>query len=199
MTKQDFILAGVGGQGTILAGELLAKVGKEAGYDVKKSEVHGMAQHGGSVVSHVRWGDKVYSPLIPFHQADFLLAFEKLESLRWVRFLSPDGMALVADHRVPPLSVSLGQFSYPEDDKVMEVLDAQASASQLVPSFQIAQELGNARVNNIVVLGVLSHHISIKEEVWRSVTEDSVPTRFIDLNLEAFGRGRGWAEGRRGA
>lgn len=196
MTKQDFILAGVGGQGTILAGAVLSKVGMEAGYDVKKSEVHGMAQRGGSVVSHVRWGDKVHSPLIPFHQADFLLAFEKLESMRWVRFLGPQGTALVADHRVPPLSVSLGQFPYPEDDSVKGVLDAGAGASHLVPSFRIAQELGNARVNNMVMLGVLSHHLPVGEETWRSVIGDSVPSRFIDLNLVAFGRGKSWAEER---
>jgi indolepyruvate ferredoxin oxidoreductase beta subunit len=192
VTKRDFILAGVGGQGTILAGHVLARVGMEAGYDVKKAEVHGMAQRGGSVVSHVRWAERVHSPLIPLHRADYLLAFEKLEALRWARFLKPEGTAVVADYRVPPLSVSLGQFAYPEDSRLEEVVGSHGRTVKLVPSVQIAQELGNARVNNVVMLGALSVLVAVDEAAWREVIGEAVPPRFHDLNLEAFDRGRAW-------
>ena len=151
------------------------------------------------MTSHVRWGDKVCSPLIGRGEADFFLAFEKLEAVRHIEMLRPGGVMLVNDYAISPLSVSSGDDEYPDDERIKVVLAAATPNYYWVPGMRLAEELGNARVNNVVMLGVFSHHISVKEEVWRSVIEDSVPTRFMDLNLEAFSKGRGWAEGRRGA
>ena len=191
MTKIDFLLAGVGGQGTILASDVLAAVGLNAGHDAKKSEVHGMAQRGGSVTSHVRWADEVYSPLIGRGEADFFVTFEKLEALRHIEMLRPGGIVLVNDYAIPPLSVSSGSDEYPDDERIEAVLAAATPNYYLVPGIRLAEGLGNARVNNVVVLGSLSHFLSdIPLEAWLKAIRERVPPRFIELNRRAFLLGR---------
>ena len=159
MSGTNFILAGVGGQGTLLASNVVAQVGVEAGFDVKKAEVHGMAQRGGSVSSQIRWGEKIYSPLIAKGEVDFLVAFEKLEALRYVTTgaLRPGGTVLVGEMSIPPLSVSSGNDVYPDDEQVRRVIGAVTDDIHFVPSLSLAEEAGNVRAHNVVVLGALSN------------------------------------------
>ncbi len=198
VTKLNFLLAGVGGQGTILASDVLAAVGLRIGHDVKKSEVHGMAQRGGSVTSHVRWSDKVYSPLIGPGEADFFLAFEKLEALRHMEMLRPRGLVLVNDYAISPLSVSSGSDEYPDDKRIQAVLNAVTPNYYLLPAMALAEGLGNARVNNVVLLGSLSHFLpDVPLEVWLETICERVPAKFADLNQRAFLVGRETIEKRK--
>lgn len=191
LTKINFLLAGVGGQGTILASDILAAVGLRMGYDVKKSEVHGMAQRGGSVTSQVRWGDKVYSPLIGLGEADFFLAFEKLETLRHIEMVRPGGIVLINDYRIAPLSVSSGSDVYPDDERIRNVVHAITMHDYWIPATTLAESLGNARVNNVVLLGALSPFFpSIPLEVWLESVRERVPSKLLDLNERAFLLGR---------
>ncbi len=197
--KVNFLLAGVGGQGTILASDVLAAVGLQMGLDVKKSEVHGMAQRGGSVTSHVRWAAKVYSPLIGLGEADVFLAFEKLETLRHVEMLRPGALVLVNDYVISPLSVSSGNDQYPDDARIRAVLGSITSNYHWVPGVALAESLGNARANNVVLLGALSHFFQDVNtgregqrhlEAWLEAVRERVPARFVDLNERAFLAGR---------
>lgn len=193
MTKREtinFILAGVGGQGTILASDVLAEVGFRSGYDVKKAEVHGMAQRGGSVVSHVRWGEVVCSPLIGSGEAHFLLAFEKAEALRYINFLRLGGIVILNDQAIEPITVTSGGATYPDDVHVRRVLAQATDRVYWVPALAIAEELGNPRVTNMVLLGSLSVLLPIPSDTWLEVIEEHVPARFAALNREAFQRGR---------
>ena len=191
MKDMNFLLVGVGGQGTLLASNVLAHIGVRAGFDVKKAEVHGMAQRGGSVSSHVRWGEKVYSPLIGRGEVDYLVAFEKLEALRYVGMLRPGGTAIVGDMRIPPLSVSSGDDVYPDDQEVQRVLGEVTDISHFIPSLRLAEEAGNTRAHNVVVLGVLSNFIpQVPPEIWLEVIEKWVPKKYIEVNRRAFGAGR---------
>jgi indolepyruvate ferredoxin oxidoreductase beta subunit len=195
MKTTDFIVVGVGGQGTILASDVLAQVGLDAGLDAKKSEVHGMSQRGGSVISHVRWGEKVYSPLIGKGEADFLLAFEKLEALRYADWLKPGGVALVNDQAIPPVAVSSGGAEYPTDAQFLAAFKKVTDRVYLVPGNGVANELGSARVNNVVLLGALSVFVDVDAAVWRAVIEGRVPAKYADLNQRAFERGRALVKG----
>jgi indolepyruvate ferredoxin oxidoreductase beta subunit len=191
MKTMNFLVTGVGGQGALLASNILADVGVRAGYDVKKSEVHGMAQRGGSVTSTVRWGNKVYSPLIGQGEADYLLALEKLEALRYVGMLRPGGTAIVGDLGIPPLSVSSGDDVYPDDEQVRQVLSEVTDDYHLIPSVRLAGELGNARAHNVVLLGALSTFVDdVPPDVWLQSIEERVPKRFLELNKRAFQVGR---------
>lgn len=190
MKPLDFLLAGVGGQGTVLASSILAEVGLRAGYDVKKAEVHGMAQRGGSVSSHVRWGEQVRSPLISVGQADFLVALERLEALRHLHWLRPGGRILVDDHTIIPVTVTSGDATYPAREEILAVLQQVTHAVQFVPAVAVAQELGNVRTHNVVLLGTLSRWLDLDAQVWQDVIAAQVPPRYIDLNLAAFARGR---------
>lgn len=185
-------ITGVGGQGTLLASELLAMAALESGLDVKKSEVHGMAQRGGSVVSQVRLGKKVYSPLIASGDADVLLAFEKAEALRYASVLQPDGVVLVNDLEIPSSTVLSGEDTYPEGAE--DVLRKIAAKVLVVPGAKLAKEIGNPRVLNVVLLGVLSKLLPLAPEAWPEVIRKRVPAKFVDLNLAAFAKGRQWAE-----
>jgi indolepyruvate ferredoxin oxidoreductase, beta subunit len=186
--RADFLLAGVGGQGILLAADVLALVGLEMGLDVKKSEVHGMAQRGGSVTSHVRWGEHVHSPLIPAGEVDYFCAFERLEALRYADQLRPDGQILISDCRIAPVSVSSGESVYPtEADEARIYAHMQRHD---VPAMRLAAELGQVRVNNVIMLGALSTLLSVPEEVWLTVIAARVPQRFIQLNQAAFTSGR---------
>ena len=190
-TKVDFLLAGVGGQGTILASDVLAAVGLHMGYDVKKSEVHGMAQRGGSVTTYVRWGGKVYSPLIGLGEADFFLAFEKLEALRHIEMLRPGGVVLVNEYTISPLSVSSGSDEYPSDKRLRAILSSVTPNYYLVPATTLAERLGHARVNNVVLLGSLSHFFpDVPLEIWLEAIRERVPPKFAELNQKAFLVGR---------
>ena len=191
MKDVSFLLVGVGGQGTLLASNVLAHVGVRAGFDVKKAEVHGMAQRGGSVSSHVRWGEKVHSPLIGRGEVDYLVAFEKLEALRYVSMLRPGGTAIVGEMRIPPLSVSSGDDVYPDDEEARRILGQVTDDLHFVPSMRLAEEVGNAKAHNIVVLGVLSDFVAqVPPEIWLEVIAERVPKKFIEVNRRAFHVGR---------
>lgn len=187
----NFLLAGVGGQGTILASNVLADVALAAGFDVKKSEVHGMAQRGGSVNTHVRWdAERVYSPLVSLGEADFLLVFERAEALRYAEYLRPQGVAIVNEHIIMPITVTSGGAHYPTEEELRSVYSRVRGRLHVMPGTAIAQELGNARAANVVLLGALSAFLEIPEEVWLQVVEARVPPKYIELNRKAFVRGR---------
>lgn len=193
--KLDLILAGVGGQGIVLAGDLVAAAALSIGLDVKKSDVFGMSQRGGSVVSAVRIGEVVHSPLPRVGGADFLLATEKLEAARNAGQLRVGGTAVVADHRIPPLAVSSGAALYPGDDEVRAALAARAQQVFWIDADGIALALGNRKVVNVVLVGFLSHFLPLPPEAWETAIERHVPPRFRDLNRQAFARGREAAAG----
>ncbi len=190
MDKVDFVLVGVGGQGTILASDILAGTGLHAGYDVKKSEVHGMSQRGGSVTSQVRWAEHVHSPLIGQGEADLMLAFEKLEAVRFASLLRPGGVMVVNDHAIPPVSVSAGNEHYPADDEMRRVLLGVTPHIHVLPAARIARDLGNARVENVVLLGALSRLVEIDASCWLAALEERVPERTREVNRAAFLAGR---------
>ncbi len=187
----NFLLAGVGGQGTILASNVLAETGLAAGFDVKKSEVHGMAQRGGSVNTHVRWDvEKVYSPLVSLGEADILLVFERAEALRYAEFLKPGGVAIVDGHTIEPITVTSGGAHYPTEEELKAVYAELTDRLHLVPGTAAAKELGNARVANVVLLGAFSTFVDVPVETWQDVIEARVPPRYVELNRQAFLRGR---------
>ena len=191
METTNFALVGVGGQGVLLASDILAEVGVEAGYDVKKSEVHGMAQRGGSVLSQIRWGDKVYAPLVGKGEVDYLISFELLEALRWLELLKKGGMAIVNDQRLPPLAVSSGGMEYPSQERIEKALSQAAKDYHIVPALAKAQELGTDRATNVVLLGALSKFLDVPGEQWLKVVEERVPKKYVELNRRAFAAGRG--------
>jgi len=190
MKPYNFLVTGVGGQGTVLASDILAAVGLAAGYEVRKSDVLGLAVRGGSVISHIRWGQRVYSPIIPEGRVDVLVAFEYLEGLRWLNQLKPDGTVLVNRQRIFPVIVSAGEADYPSSTEILTALRNAVPKVYLVPGLQVAQELGNTRVLNIVLLGALSGLLEVAPEVWGSVIKERVPAKVADLNVQAFWRGR---------
>lgn len=187
----SFFLAGVGGQGTILASNVLAEVALAAGFDVKKSEVHGMAQRGGSVNTHVRWdAERVYSPLIGLGEANMLLAFEEAEALRYVEYLEPGGAAVVNQHTIEPITVTSGGARYPTEADLQAVYGLLTERLHVVPGTAIARDLGNARAANVVLIGALSTFLEIPTETWLGVIEARVPPKYVELNRQAFLRGR---------
>jgi indolepyruvate ferredoxin oxidoreductase beta subunit len=188
MPVTNVIISGVGGQGTILASKVLAEVAMRSGRDVKQSEVHGMSQRGGNVVSMVRFGDKVHSPLITRGEADILLAFEEMEGLRYAGWLRPGGRALISRQRINPSPVNAGLAKYPSeiDAKILTV----CPGAIWVDAFDIAQDLGNVRVANVVLLGALSASLDFPAEAWDQALRASVPAKALELNLEAYRLGR---------
>jgi indolepyruvate ferredoxin oxidoreductase beta subunit len=191
MKTINFFLTGVGGQGTLLASNVLAQVGLRAGFDVKKAEVHGMAQRGGSVSSQIRWGKKIHSPLIGKGEVDYLVAFEKLEALRYIGRLRPGGTTLVGEMSIPPLSVSSGDDVYPDDEQVQRVIGAVTHDVRFIPSLRLAEEAGNVRAHNVVVLGALSNFIEqVSLETWLEVVSERVPQKYVEVNRRAFQMGR---------
>jgi len=188
-TEINFLLAGVGGQGTLLASTILAEVGLRAGKDVKKSEVHGMAQRGGSVTSYVRWGKKIYAPIVGAGEVDVFVAFEKLEAVRYIECLRPGGLAIVSDHAIPPVSVSSGNDEYPDDERIRRILHQVTDRVAFVPAVKIAGELGNVRAHNVVLLGVLSTFLDVDENIWLEVIREQVPPKHVELNIRAFQQG----------
>ncbi len=197
METINFMITGVGGQGTILASDILAAVGVAAGYDVKKSDILGLAVRGGAVVGHVRWGERVHSPIVPEGRVDYLVAFEILEGLRWLNQVRPEGTILINQQEIHPVSVSSGITTYPDEETVDRALRGAVERVYRIPGLDITQELGSARVLNVVLLGALSATLSVKPETWESVLKERVPSRFVDLNLRAFHQGREWLQERR--
>jgi indolepyruvate ferredoxin oxidoreductase beta subunit len=194
----NFLLCGVGGQGTILASDVLVNVGLAAGYQTKQAEVHGMSQRGGSVTSHVRWGKVVYSPLIGAGEADVLLAFEKLEALRSLKAMSSGALALVNMKVIEPLTVISGEETYPSDEALRQAFAQVTSHVKYINGEEIAGSLGNLKVANVVLLGTLSALLEsggqvgagLTPEVWLKVITERVPAKHIELNRRAFQAGR---------
>ncbi len=184
----NVIFAGVGGQGVILASKILMEVAMSAGYDVKESEVHGMAQRGGSVDCHVRYGSEVFSPLIEKGTADYVVSLELLESMRKLDYLSDSGMLIVNRYRVNPAPVEAGLDSYPED---LESWIGHNVKKSFIYDFEsILKEVGNRKALNIVMLGTLSRFLEFREDQWKKAIESLVKEKFVEMNLLAFMKGR---------
>ncbi len=181
------ILAGVGGQGVILAAELLALSAAAAGHDVKQTEVHGVSQRGGSVESHVRFGVKVHSPLVPPGQADAVVGLEKLEALRFAHYLSPQGILIANDHEIPPASLGALAEKYPHH--ALDFLREKGLHMLVLPATRMAEELGNVHVANVILLGALSRHLDLPPEVWEQTLRERIPERHLAINLKAFAAG----------
>jgi indolepyruvate ferredoxin oxidoreductase beta subunit len=194
----NFLLCGVGGQGTILASDVLVNVGIAAGYQAKQAEVHGMSQRGGSVTSHVRWGDKIHSPLIGAGEVDVLLAFEKLEALRNIKFLRTNALAIINTHAIMPLGVISGDQHYPSDETLHQVFSQVTTNIEYLNCEEIALSLGNLRVENVILLGALSELMErsslstpeLTAETWSKVITERVPAKHVEINRKAFQVGR---------
>ncbi len=184
----NILIAGVGGQGIVLASEVISMVCLDAGYDVKQSEVHGMAQRGGSVTSHVRFGNIVYSPTIEKGKADILLSFELLETLRWIDYLNPEGIVIVNNLRIDPMTVAGGSAQYP--DNIPELLQGRCRQLVSVNGNELALKAGNSKAVNITLLGVLSRYLEFSPETWKNAITGRVPQKTISINLLAFDYGR---------
>ncbi len=185
---KNVIFAGVGGQGVILAGKILMEVARNAGYDVKESEVHGMAQRGGSVDCHVRFGAKVYSPLIEKGTADYLVTLELLETLRKIEYLKSDGTIIVNREKINPAPVEAGLEKYPDD--IESWLNAKVKNPVVVDTDSVLKEVGTKRALNIVMLGMLSNFLEFTQEQWNAAISTMVKEKFISMNLKAFAMGR---------
>ena len=190
MTTKSILLAGVGGQGIILASEILARLGLELGFDVKKSEIHGMAQRGGSVESHVRIGPKILSPLIPRGEADFLVALEQGEALRYLDFPKDGAAVVLSNTRFIPSGVSAGLDTYPPEARIIEELSGLGLRVIAVDTQALVREIGNPRVQNIIMLGRLSALLPFPQETWKKVITDMLPEKILGINLRAFDLGR---------
>ena len=189
MQTKNVMIVGVGGQGSLLASKLLGKLLLTKGYDIKVSEVHGMSQRGGSVVTYVRFGDKVYSPIIDKGEADFIVSFELLEAARWTEFLKPDGRIIANTQQINPMPVITGAAEYPE--ALDEKIKAEGINLTAVDALKLAEQAGSAKAVNIVLMGVLSKYFDFSEDEWYSAIENSVPPKFLELNKKAFALGRG--------
>lgn len=187
----NILLVGVGGQGTLLASEILSETCMLAGFDVKKSEIHGMSQRGGSVVSHVRYGKEVFSPIVPEGEGDLLFGFELMESYRSLPLLKPGATVVTNDLCIAPPAVLLGQESYPE--RLAEKIAALFPDCLLVDGLKLGTELGNPRVANTILLGAVSKKLAIEEKYWLEAVERMVPKKALEVNLKAFQVGRSLA------
>ncbi len=185
---KNVMIVGVGGQGSLLASKLLGRLLLTKGYDIKVSEVHGMSQRGGSVVTYVRFGDKVYSPIIDKGEADFIISFELLEAARYTEYLKRDGRIITNTQQVNPMPVITGAATYPEE------LDTKMAAAGInldaFDALALAEEAGNAKAVNLVLLGRLSKYFDFTDEEWMRAIEESVPAKFLELNKKAFALGR---------
>lgn len=185
MTK-NIMIVGVGGQGTLLTSRILGGITVAAGYDVKLSEVHGMAQRGGSVVTYVRYGKKVAEPIVEEGQADVLIAFERLEALRYAHFLKKDGVIIVNDQRIDPMPVVTGAAEYPEE--IVEQLKEKYRVVA-VDAMDEAIKMGNSRVFNVIILGIAAKNMEFPEEQWIDVIKNTVPPKTVEINVAAFEKG----------
>ena len=185
---KNIMIVGVGGQGSLLASKLLGHLLMGQGYDVKVSEVHGMSQRGGSVVTYVRWGDKVYSPIVDKGEADFIVSFELLEAARYLEYLRPDGQIVTSTQQIDPMPVITGAASYPEG--LTEKMRALGVKVDAFDALKLAEEAGSAKAANIVLMGRLSHYFDFEDSVWQEAMEACIAPRFLDMNRKAFALGR---------
>ena len=187
----NFVFVGVGGQGILTASDIAAEVGLEAGFDAKKSEVHGFSQRGGVVESHVRWGQRVAAPLAEKGTVDYLVATELLEAARWIDWLRPGGAVLINNQHISPMSVTVGDAVYPSDEDILAAVHTRTDDVTIADGLAIAERLGNSRLANTVLLGALSTRLDVPPETWLAVVERRVPPRYVELNRKAFWEGRG--------
>ncbi len=187
MTK-NIMIVGVGGQGSLLASKMLGQLLLSQGYDVKVSEVHGMSQRGGSVVTYVRYGEKVYSPVIDKGTADFIISFEKLEAARWVPYLKKGGKIIMSNQEIDPMPVIIGAAKYPEN--LVEKMKAAGADVDAIDALDLAMEAGSSKAVNLVLMGRLSKYFDATEEAWQEALEACVPAKFLELNKKAFALGR---------
>jgi indolepyruvate ferredoxin oxidoreductase, beta subunit len=195
LKKMDLLVTGVGGQGVVLASDIIGETAINAGYDVKKTDTLGMAQRGGSVVSHVRLAGKVASPLIKEGEADLLLAFEKIEAARWSHYIQAGAICIINSYEQPPLSVSLGQEKYPTNDEIRQALQRRTDQIYFIDANRVAKELGNVRTLNILMLGCFSVFAPLDVQVWKDSIIRRMPENLRDINLKAFEQGRKEIEG----
>ena len=188
METKNIMIVGVGGQGSLLASKLLGRLLLTRGYDIKVSEVHGMSQRGGSVVTYVRFGDKVYSPVIDKGQADYIVSFELLEAVRWTEYLKKDGKIIVNTQQINPMPVIIGAAEYPEN--LVEKMTAAGIDVDAFDALSLAEEAGSSKAVNIVLMGHLSKNFDFTEAEWLEAIEQSVPAKFLELNKKAFTLGR---------
>ena len=190
MKNIDFLIAGVGGQGTILASDIMAEAGMLVGYGVKKTDVLGLAIRGGSVISHIRWGEKVNAPMSMRGKVDYLLAFEPIEALRQIEFLNGKSTIVFNEYKISPVTVSNGLSVYPTDDVINKTLKDSAKNIYSINATGKAVEIGSVKAMNVMMLGALSPFLDINTEIWKKAIKKFVPERFKELNLKAFNAGR---------
>ena len=188
METKNVMIVGVGGQGSLLASKLLGQLLLSQGYDVKVSEVHGMSQRGGSVVTYVRYGDHVASPVIDQGEADFIVSFELLEAARWLSYLKPDGQIVTNTQQMDPMPVITGAAKYPEN--LVEKMKAAGANVDAMDCLSLAEQAGSSKAVNLVLMGRLSHYFGLPEEAWMDAIEAVVPAKFLELNKRAFYLGR---------
>ena len=188
MSVTNIMIVGVGGQGTLLASKILGRLMTDEGYDVKVSEVHGMSQRGGSVVTYVRYGDKVYSPVIDEGEADFIVSFEQLEAARWMGYLKPGGVIVTNTQKTDPMPVITGAMSYPENliDKMRE----KGAKVDAVDALPLAEKAGTSKAVNLVLMGRLSRYFDFDDAVWQEAINACVPAKFLEMNRKAFALGK---------
>lgn len=187
MEKLNIMIVGVGGQGTLLASRVLGNVAMKMDHDVKVSEVHGMAQRGGSVVTYVKMDKKVYSPIIDKGEADIIISFEKLEALRWIDYLKQDGTLILNEQRIDPMPVITGKAKYPES--IVEKIKKNYKNVVTIDALEIAKQCGNIKAVNTVLLGLLAKSTDIDKQIWLESLKENVPSKAIDVNLKAFEAG----------
>ena len=185
---KNVMIVGVGGQGSLLASKLLGRLLLSKGYDIKVSEVHGMSQRGGSVVTYVRFGDKVYSPVIDKGEADFIVSFELLEAARWTEFLKPGGKIITNTQKINPMPVIIGAAEYPEN--LLEKMTQAGLDVDALDALTLAEEAGSSKAVNLVLMGRLSKYFDIPAEEWMDAIEKSVPAKFLEMNKKAFSLGQ---------
>lgn len=186
---KNIMIVGVGGQGTLLASKLMGKAFVEKGFDVKVSEVHGMSQRGGSVVTYVRYGDKVYSSLVEKGEADLIIAFEQLEAARWLPYLKPDGILITSTQAIDPMPVVMGNAEYPQD--ILPAIRAMGVQVIEADALGLALQAGSAKATNVVLLGLAAHYLGFDKEMWVDVIRSTVPPKTIEVNERAFELGYG--------
>ena len=188
METKNIMIVGVGGQGSLLASKLLGRLLLSRGYDTKVSEVHGMSQRGGSVVTYVRFGEKVYSPIIDKGEADYIVSFELLEAARWTEYLKPHGVIVTNTQQINPMPVITGAMEYPQN--LVETMQSAGIRVDAIDALKLAEEAGSSKAVNIVLMGHLSRHFDFTEAEWLEALRQSVPAKFLELNQKAFTLGR---------
>ena len=185
---KNIMIVGVGGQGSLLASKLLGHLLLTRGYDVKVSEVHGMSQRGGSVVTYVRYGDRVYSPIIDKGEADLIVSFEKLEAARWIEYLKKDGIIVTSTQETDPMPVITGAAEYPAE--LIEKMRAKGVNVDAIDALSLAEQAGSSKAVNLVLMGRLSKYFDFSDDVWQEAIQACVPAKFLELNRRAFALGR---------